>query len=96
MTLMEPFRPIVDLRVHALLQEGCAEVSTIAKRALVHVLYDDMHTPMGATPVMVCMQRLATSMAQIYLGERAELDLPYPALPLDLAASIERNQRDEQ
>lgn len=53
------------------------------------VLYDDMQTAAGVTPVMVCMQRLATSLAQVYLGERVRLDLPLPGLPLSLAGSFE-------
>ena len=48
-----------------------------------------MPTALGVTPVMVCMQRLATSVAQVYLGERNKLDLPLPGLPLSLAVSYE-------
>lgn len=87
--LMEPFRPVVDLKAWQLLRAGEAHVTPEAKRGLVRVLYDDMQTPQGVTPVMVCMQRLATSLAQVYLGERARLDLPLPGLPLSLAGSFE-------
>lgn len=87
--LMEPFRPVVDLKVWQLSQAGESVVTPEAKRALVRVLYDDMQTSQGVTPVMVCMQRLATSLAQIYLGERPKLDLPLPGLPLSLAGSFE-------
>ncbi len=87
--LMEPFRPVVDLKVWQLSQAGESLVTPEAKRALVRVLYDDMQTSQGVTPVMVCMQRLATSLAQIYLGERPKLDLPLPGLPLSLAGSFE-------
>lgn len=84
--LMEPFRPVIDLRVWALKRDGVEQITPEAKRALVRVLYDDMETDMGATPVMNCIQRLATSLAQAYLGERGKLDLPLPGLPLALAA----------
>jgi CRISPR-associated protein Cas1 len=87
--LMEPFRPMVDLKVWQLHKAGEGCVTPEAKRALVRVLYDDMQTPAGVTPVMVCMQRLATSLAQVYLGERPKLDLPLPGLPLALAGSFE-------
>ncbi|ABM57001.1 CRISPR-associated protein, Cas1 family [Verminephrobacter eiseniae EF01-2] len=87
--LMEPFRPIVDLKVWQLHKAGESHVTPDTKRALVRVLYDDMQTAAGVTPVMVCMQRLATSLAQVYLGERAKLDLPLPGLPLALAGSFE-------
>jgi CRISP-associated protein Cas1 len=86
--LMEPFRPVIDLKVWQLARNGETEVTPEAKRALVRTLYDDMATSTGATPVMVCTQRLATSMAQVFLGEREKLDLPYPGLPLALAAGL--------
>lgn len=85
--LIEPFRPIVDLKVWQLNKRGDSEVNPETKRALVRTLYDDMHTSSGVTPVMVCMQKLATSLAQIYIGEKEKLDLPLPGLPLNLTAS---------
>lgn len=87
--LMEPFRPVVDLKVWQLHRAGESHVTPETKRALVRVLYDDLPTSLGVTPVMVCMQRLATSLAQVYLGERPKLDLPLPGLPLSLAGSFE-------
>lgn len=87
--LMEPFRPAIDLKVWQLRRNGEGEVTPEAKRALVRTLYDDMQTDSGATPVSVCAQRLATSLAQTYLGQRDRLDLPLPGLPLGLAASID-------
>ena len=86
--LMEPFRPVFDLKVWQLLRGGECEVTPQTKRALVRTLYDDMQTSSGATPVMVCTQRLATSLALVYLGEREKLDLPLPGMPLSLAASL--------
>lgn len=86
--LMEPFRPMIDLKVWQLLRNGEAEVTPDTKRALVRVMYDDMQTDAGSTPVMVCAQRLATSLVQIYLGEREKLDLPLPGLPLALASAL--------
>ncbi|MEI6804863.1 MAG: type II CRISPR-associated endonuclease Cas1 [Burkholderiales bacterium] len=87
--LMEPFRPVVDLKVWQLKRAQEDSVTPDTKRALVRTLYDDMQTDVGATPVVVCMQRLATSLAQVYLGERDRLDLPLPGLPLALAASLQ-------
>ena len=86
--LMEPFRPIVDLKVWQLVRNGEGQVTPDTKRALVRTLYDDMQTSVGATPVMVCMQKLATSLAQVYLAERDKLDLPFPGLPIALASSL--------
>ena len=87
--LMEPFRPVVDLKVWLLSRNGESEVTPDTKRALVRTMYDDMQTSSGATPVMVCAQRLATSLVQVYLGERDKLDLPLPGLPLAMANSLD-------
>jgi CRISPR-associated protein Cas1 len=65
--LIEPFRPLVDLKVRQLQEAGETKITPETKRALVRVLYDDMQTVAGITPVMVCMQRLAVSLAQVYL-----------------------------
>ena len=87
--VMEPFRPVIDLKVWQLRRSGEELVTPETKRALVRTLYDDMQTDAGATPVMVCMQKLATSLVQVYLGERDKLDLPLPGLPLALASSLQ-------
>jgi CRISP-associated protein Cas1 len=84
--LMEPFRPLIDWKIYRLNQEGKDSVIPETKRSLVNVLYSDMHTKSGVTPVMACLQRLAVSLAQIYMGERSlkdGLDLPLPGLPLE-------------
>jgi CRISPR-associated protein Cas1 len=87
--LMEPFRPMIDLKVWQLSKQGETMVTPESKRALVRSLYDDMQTSAGATPVMVCAQKLAVSVAQVFMGERDKLDLPLPGLPLNLAASFD-------
>jgi CRISPR-associated protein Cas1 len=38
---------------------------------------------------MVCTQKLATSLAQVFMGEKDKLDLPLPGLPISLAASLQ-------
>jgi CRISP-associated protein Cas1 len=88
--LMEPFRPVVDLKVWQLQRAGESEVSQETKRALLRTLYDDMQTDAGATPVMVCTQKLAVSLAQVFMGERDKLYLPLPGLPIDMAASLQK------
>lgn len=86
--LMEPFRPVIDLKIWQLQRNGETQITPETKRALVRTMYDDMQTDAGATPVLVCAQKLATSLAQVYLGEREKLDLPLPGLPLALAAAL--------
>jgi CRISPR-associated protein Cas1 len=90
--LMEPFRPVIDLKVWQLRRGLEEQVTPETKRALVRTLYDDMQSEAGATPVMVCMQKLATSLAQVYLGERSKLDLPLPGMPLSLAAALQEDE----
>jgi len=89
--VMEPFRPVIDLKVWQLKRNNEDHVNPDTKRAMVRTLYDDMQSDAGATPVMVCVQKLATSLAQVYVGQREKLDLPLPGLPLALAAAL----RDE-
>lgn len=87
--LMEPFRPMVDMAVWDLAQTGETEVNADTKRRLVRTLYQELPSDAGRTPVMVCMQRLATSLAQVYLGERNKLDLPQAwAKPTEAAAEL--------
>jgi CRISPR-associated protein Cas1 len=86
--VMEPFRPVIDLKVWQLWRNHEEQITPDTKRALVHTLYDDMQSDLGATPVMVCIQKLATSLAQVYLGQRDKLDLPLPGLPLALANAL--------
>lgn len=87
--LMEPFRPMIDLKVWQLSKQGETMITPESKRALVRTLYDDMQTSAGATPVMVCTQKLAVSLAQVFMGEKDKLELPLPGLPLNLAASFD-------
>jgi len=87
--LMEPFRPMIDLKVWQLNKQSETMITPESKRALVRTLYDDMQTNSGATPVMVCAQKLAVSLAQVFMGERDKLDLPLPGLPLNLASSLQ-------
>jgi len=93
--LMEPFRPVIDLKVWQLERKfkrnSEDHVTPDTKRAMVRTLYDDMQSDAGATPVMVCLQKLATSLALVYVGQRDKLDLPLPGLPLALASAL----RDE-
>lgn len=90
--IMEPFRPVIDLRVWQLIRQDEVQISPETKRALVRTLYDDMQTNIGATPVMSCIHKLAISLAQVYLGEREKLELPLPGLPLALANSLQADE----
>lgn len=87
--LMEPFRPVIDMKVWQLRRNSDMLLTPETKRALVRSLYDDMQTDSGATPLMVCTQKLAVSLAQVYLGERDKLDLPLPGLPIAMTNALQ-------
>lgn len=74
--LMEPYRPLVDLRVYGLSQSGMEELSTHNKKHLADVLYHDLPSSSGTTPVMGSVYRLAHSLAQSYEGKTKNLELP--------------------
>lgn len=82
--LMEPFRPFIDLRVYALVHAGYGELDAITKRSLVEALLVDLDAPWGTSPVGVCAQRLATSLALTLTGERTFLEFPKPQVPTEL------------
>jgi CRISPR-associated protein Cas1 len=81
--VMEPFRPVIDWTAWHLQQQGCCVVNADTKRALVKSLYLDLQTAAGTTPVMGALQKLATSLAQVMVKERKQLDLPYPGVPAE-------------
>ena len=81
--LMEPFRPVADLLVHDLVREGAKGVDKDMKAELARVLITDMSTADGVSPVGVCLQRLAVSLARCYAGDAKMLDLPRRTLPLE-------------
>ncbi|MGN1056968.1 MAG: type II CRISPR-associated endonuclease Cas1 [Comamonas sp.] len=89
--LMEPYRPLVDWQVWNLCKACSAasidiELTPAIKRQLVHVLYADLPTEQGRTPVQVCMHKQAVSLAQVLLKERKDLLQPIlPAQPLSAA-----------
>lgn len=85
--LMEPFRPYVDLMVRRLVDRGAGDLDRDAKAELAGIVTFDLEGPKGASPVQVCLDRLAVSLAQIYLGERESLEFPGPPLPIAVPVS---------
>jgi CRISPR-associated protein Cas1 len=80
--LMEPFRPTVDREVHRLRGEGLLTVTSETKAALARVMVIDLPTDEGISPLMTCLERLASSLAKTFAGEAERLHLPQPGLPL--------------
>jgi CRISPR-associated protein Cas1 len=81
--LMEPFRPIVDREVFRLSKDGISEVDRTVKEALARIMVVDLPTRQGLSPLMLCAERLAQSLARVYCGESDTLELPLPIHPLE-------------
>ncbi len=79
--MMEPFRPVIDWTVWQLQNQGPCVVNADTKRTMVQSLYQDLKGDAGTSPVLVAVQKLATSLAQVMVGERDKLDLPQPGVP---------------
>jgi CRISPR-associated protein Cas1 len=84
--LMEPFRPVVDIVVARLVEQGRAEIAPDVKRDLAAVSSFDMRTQAGTTPLAGCLERLASSLGHAFETGEARLDLPLSPLPLELPA----------
>ena len=74
--LMEPFRPVIDFKVWSLSKKGELVINAGIKREMVLTMFVDTQTKEGISPLSVCIQNTATSLAQIYLGESKKLNLP--------------------
>jgi CRISPR-associated protein Cas1 len=74
--LIEPFRPIVDACVVVMMRDGIVEVDREAKRRLTDLVIFDLPGPRGASPVHVCVGRLAQSLARSFSGDSSQLALP--------------------
>ncbi len=86
--LMEPFRPWVDRAVKRMTDDIAPSEDFVLeqdrKATLVDVLSLDMQSAMGASTMQTCMDRMAQSLVQVFLGEREKLILPDNPLPLTL------------
>ena len=80
--LIEPFRPMVDMKVYSLKRENKTELTPEAKKILVSVLHMEMYSEKGISSVGICMQKLAVSLAKYYKKEISELLFPDFVAPL--------------
>lgn len=83
--LMEPFRPLVDLAVRAIVTRSGPQVDTGAKQALARLIATDLPLGEGVTPVSVALMKLATSLGQSFEAGKLSLALPAPPDRLTLA-----------
>jgi CRISPR-associated protein Cas1 len=76
--LMEPFRPFVDQIVVRMLLDGETTMDPATKRRLAAVLCVDLPTRSGISPLATCVNRLAASLGESFVGAAPNLDLPLP------------------
>jgi CRISPR-associated protein Cas1 len=75
--IMEPFRPIVDEKVYALMQENCSEeLTTQSKAAILEILTRTVFFKDEKSPLMVGLSKTSASLQQCFLGDRKRIKYP--------------------
>lgn len=75
--LMEPFRPVVDVWVYRLSEQGVSDVTNEAKEALGLLPTRTMITTEGRSPLALVVQRLCSSLVRVLDGKATKLTLPH-------------------
>jgi len=75
--IMEPFRPLVDEAVHHIMQNyDEQELNTEIKATLLNVLTRTVYFKNEKSPLMVALQKTASSLQQCYTGKRKKIKYP--------------------
>lgn len=74
--LMEPFRPVVDYFVYKFAENKEYELTPLVKEKLVNILYLDMDSPRGRSPIINRMQSLAYTYAYTLEILKKNIDMP--------------------
>jgi len=75
--IMEPFRPLVDQKVHAITQDFEAqELNTELKAKLLTLLTDTVYFKDEKSPLMIGLQKTASSLQQCFTGSRKKIKYP--------------------
>jgi CRISP-associated protein Cas1 len=75
--IMEPFRPIVDEKVFELMQTyDEQELNTFLKSELLQILTRTVYFKDEKSPLMVALQKTASSLQQCYTGDRKRIKYP--------------------
>lgn len=83
--LMEPFRPIIDLKVLVLTKKFIdCDINKHTKKELADCLYIDLVYNKENTPVFNGMHKLCLSLVKIYAAQAESLDFPEKRLPKTL------------
>ncbi len=75
--IMEPFRPIIDEAVHTIMQHyDEQELNTEIKSVLLQTLTRTVYFKDEKSPLMVALQKTASSLLQCYSGKRKKIKYP--------------------
>ena len=75
--IMEPFRPIVDEGVYHIMQKyDGQELNTQIKSELLTLLTRTVYFKDEKSPLMVALQKTASSLQQCFTGERKKIKYP--------------------
>lgn len=75
--IMEPFRPIVDEAVYSIMQHyDEQELNTEIKSILLQILTRTVYFKKEKSPLMVALQKTASSLQQCYSGKRKKIKYP--------------------
>jgi CRISPR-associated protein Cas1 len=75
--IMEPFRPVVDEKVFELMQNYQEqELNTLLKSELLQILTRTVYFKTEKSPLMVALQKTASSLQQCFTGERKKIKYP--------------------
>lgn len=75
--IMEPFRPLIDEKVFELMQKyDEQELNTLIKSELLQVLTRTVYFREEMSPLMVALQKTASSLQQCYTGNRKKIKYP--------------------
>nr|WP_315252726.1 type II CRISPR-associated endonuclease Cas1 [uncultured Flavobacterium sp.] len=75
--IMEPFRPIVDEKVYQIMQRyDEQELNTLLKSELLQILTRTVYFKEEKSPLMVGLQKTASSLQQCFTGQRKKIKYP--------------------
>lgn len=75
--IMEPYRPIVDEKVAEIMQNYTEqELNTAIKAELLQILTRTVYFKEEKSPLMVALQKTASSLQQCYTGDRKKIKYP--------------------
>ena len=74
--LMEVFRPFIDMKVFDLVKNGITTLSDNEKKSFAELTSLNLPSPIGSIEMSYAIQSLAISLAQVFLSERKNLELP--------------------